>query len=64
MLLGTAEIRVVGAKGVYASPTLISHYVAEHHYAPPADFLHGVLRGPGPTSEAYQAALLRKLDVN
>lgn len=42
--LGTAEIWVPGHDGViYAAPTLIIHYVAEHHYRPPADFVAAVM---------------------
>ena len=41
--LGDAEIRVCGATGsVYAVPTLVAHYVAEHGYLPPKDFLDGL----------------------
>jgi hypothetical protein len=39
--LGNGEIRVPGANGlVYAAPTLICHYIDEHEYGPPEDFLH------------------------
>jgi hypothetical protein len=44
-LVGSAEIRVDGLSGQrYASPDMIIHYVEEHGYAPPADFVEGVLR--------------------
>lgn len=43
--LGDAEIRVRGAGDVvYASPTLICHYIAKHHYRPPEEFLEAVAR--------------------
>jgi hypothetical protein len=42
------EIRVIGPSGtVYAAPALIAHYVSAHHYAPPDDFVAGVLAGTG-----------------
>lgn len=42
--LGTAEIRVRGIEPiVYSAPTLIYHYVADHHYAPPDEFVEAVL---------------------
>lgn len=42
--VGNGEIRVAGAGGqVYAAPTLIYHYVADHHYKPPAEFVRAVL---------------------
>ena len=43
--LGDAEIRVTGEAGtVYAAPSLIAHYVAEHRYLPPAMFIDAALR--------------------
>jgi hypothetical protein len=43
--LGSAEIRVEGKGGkIYAAPDLIYHYVAEHDYAPPEEFVGAVLR--------------------
>lgn len=42
--LGSAEIRVPGKAGtVYACPDLIYHYVRDHHYRPPNEFLVAVL---------------------
>ncbi len=44
VLLGSAEIRVVGlGKTVYAAPDLIYHYVREHEYDPPCQFKAAVL---------------------
>lgn len=58
LLLGTAEIRVFGEKStIYAAPTLIYHYVAGHHYAPPETFVRAVLEGPSPGSPEYLARL-------
>jgi hypothetical protein len=38
--LGSAEIRVEGRSGiVYCAPNLILHYVADHQYLPPPEFL-------------------------
>lgn len=38
--MGTAEIHAVGADGVrYAAPTLVIHYVIEHEYQPPEEFV-------------------------
>lgn len=42
---GAAEIRAVGADGTrFAAPSLIEHFVAEHCYSPPAEFVAAVLR--------------------
>jgi hypothetical protein len=47
--LGDAEIRVRGRNGTtYAAPSLIAHYVAEHHYAPPEEFLAAVRESSAP----------------
>jgi hypothetical protein len=43
VLLGSAEIRVKGASGImYAAPNLIYHYITEHAYQPPAEFMEAV----------------------
>ncbi|MBC6463686.1 hypothetical protein [Actinomadura sp. HBU206391] len=41
---GNGEVRVPGGSGImYAAPVMISHYVAEHRYAPPDAFVTAVL---------------------
>jgi len=45
-LLGTAEIRVRTPHFTYAAPNLVLHYVVDHHYLPPDDFVEGVLAAP------------------
>ena len=53
--LGSAEIRVFGAADrVYAAPNLIYHYVVDHHYRPPEEFIQAVLASPLPDSQEYQ----------
>ncbi len=56
--LGDGEIRVLGESVVYAAPALIYHYVVEHHYKPPDEFIEAVLAGE-PASE-QQRELLKK----
>lgn len=42
--LGSAEIWVWGENNkVYAAPNLIYHYVTQHHYQPPDEFISAVL---------------------
>lgn len=54
--LGSAEIRVFGREaGTYAAPNLIYHYVVDHHYLPPEEFIRAVLEGPLPDSPEYLA---------
>jgi hypothetical protein len=41
---GNGEIHVRGASGtVYCAPSLILHYVAEHQYQPPQEFVEAVI---------------------
>lgn len=52
------EIRVISDSGIaYAAPTLILHYIAEHKYLPPQEFVDAVLTGPIPGSEEYDIIL-------
>ena len=50
---GSHEIRVVGSSRVYAAPTMIYHYVTDHNYLPPEEFIQAVLTGPGPGTDSY-----------
>ena len=47
---GNGEIRVMGISSVYAGPILIYHYVIEHQYNPPEEFVEAVLTGLSPNS--------------
>jgi len=52
--LGSAEIRVFDACGdAFAAPDLLYHYVADHHYRPPPEFVTAVMSGPATGSDAY-----------
>jgi hypothetical protein len=43
---GSAELHVAAADGrVYAAPSLVLHYVRDHGYGPPAEFVAAVLCG-------------------
>ncbi|MEM8860255.1 MAG: hypothetical protein AAGD96_18155 [Chloroflexota bacterium] len=55
--LGGAEIRVIGQDDIFAAPDLIYHYVADHHYLPPAEFIEAVLNGPQPNSAEFRALI-------
>ncbi len=39
---GNGEIRVVGKDKVYVAPQLLLHYITEHNYQPPAEFLETI----------------------
>jgi hypothetical protein len=54
--LGSAEIRVFSLEGTaYAAPDMVYHYVVDHHYLPPEEFVRSVLKGPLPDSPEYLA---------
>lgn len=56
--LGRSEIRVLGKAGrIYAAPTLIYHYIVDHEYKPPEEFIQAVLEGPSPESSIYEEFL-------
>lgn len=40
---GSAEIHVSGPDGTFVAPTLIVHYVTEHGYCPPPEFVQAVM---------------------
>jgi len=43
--LGSGEVEAAGADGTrYRAPTLIYHYVTEHGYLPPQEFIEAVLQ--------------------
>ena len=52
--IGNGEIRVRGEGLVYAAPALIYHYVVDHNYRPPDEFIAAVLDGD-PTSPEHRA---------
>lgn len=46
-IVGGAEIRVAGPSGVtFAAPDMIIHYVTDHGYKPPDEFLVALRHGP------------------
>ena len=50
----SGELRVFGRNNtIYAAPTMIIHYVVEHNYFPPQEFIDAVLHGPHPPSQEY-----------
>lgn len=54
LLLGTSEIRVFSPDGtIYAAPTLIYHYVLQHNYRPPDEFMNALRVGDSPPMEDY-----------
>lgn len=58
--LGFAEIRVLSedCNVVFAAPTLIYHYILDHGYKPPEEFIQAVLNGPKPGTTEYKKFLV------
>jgi hypothetical protein len=49
------EIRIFGqGEIVYAAPTMIYHYVVDHHYRPPDEFIQAILTSPAVDSVEYR----------
>ena len=54
------EIRVVSSDGkIYACPELILHYIEDHKYLPPQEFIDAVMSGPTPGSKEYKNIITR-----
>lgn len=51
------NVFVPGASVVYAAPAAIVHYIEQHSYQPPTEFVEAVLHCPDCNSEAYRVAL-------
>ena len=62
LLLGSAEIRVFAEGVVFAAPNLVYHYVVDHHYLPPDEFLRAILDGKPRPGTAEYAALVAEYD--
>ena len=55
--LGSGDIVVFGPEEIYIAPDLICHYVLDHDYLPPAEFIQAVLSCPFPDSAEYFARM-------
>lgn len=53
--LGNSEVRVLDKERgvIYASPNLLIHYIVNHHYCPPEEYIKAVIEGPKPNSKDY-----------
>ena len=49
-------ILVIAVGAIYAAPNLIYHYVAEHHYAPPQEFVDALLHCADHVEETLRRA--------
>jgi hypothetical protein len=51
---GIRNLGVLHGDLLYVAPEMIVHYIEQHGYCPPADFIAAVLKSPLPDSEEYQ----------
>jgi hypothetical protein len=52
--MGSGEVWIFGGNGqAYAAPSLIYHYVVNHRYMPPEEFIQATLESPLPESLEY-----------
>ncbi len=56
LCIGEIRVRAAGGR-VYAAPGLLLHYVVQHHYRPPREFIQAVLSAPLPGTPEYQAEM-------
>ena len=55
--LGSGNLWIPTASAVYEAPAMILHYIADHGYAPPEEFIAAVLDCPPQGSRAYLTLL-------
>ena len=55
----TGRFGVPSGNILFVAPTMIVHYVEQHRYAPPNEFVSAVLKSPLPGTQEYQAAVAR-----
>ena len=54
---GSDNFGVPAADKLFFSPEMIVHYVEEHHYAPPAEFIAAIMASPLPGTREYVNAV-------
>jgi hypothetical protein len=53
---GAGEIAVPASGILYVAPSMISHYVEAHRYAPPGEFVAACMASPLPGTDEYRIA--------
>jgi hypothetical protein len=52
--MGSGDFGVPSGDRLFVAPVLVLHYVLEHRYLPPREFVDAVLKAPPPRSSRYQ----------
>lgn len=56
---GVANLFVPSENAVFVAPELVVHYIEEHSYCPPAEFVAAVMACPPMNSQAFHSAIAR-----
>jgi hypothetical protein len=51
---GIGNFGVLSGDLLFVTPEMVVHYIEQHAYCPPADFVAAVFRSPMPDTEEYQ----------
>jgi hypothetical protein len=51
---GIGNFGVPSGDLLFVAPEMVEHYIEQHSYSPPAEFVAAVLRSPLPDTEEYQ----------
>lgn len=57
--LGSGSFGVPAGEKLYYAPDMIAHYVEQHDYDPPAEFIAAVIASPLPGTSEYATAVKR-----
>jgi hypothetical protein len=57
--LGFGSFGVPAGEKLYYAPDMIAHYVEQHDYDPPAEFINAVMASPLPGTHEYTIAVKR-----
>jgi hypothetical protein len=52
--LGIGNFGVPSGDLLFVAPKMVVHYIEQHGYSPPAEFVEAVLRSPLPDTEEYE----------
>lgn len=61
---GTANLGVPAGEALFVAPEMVLHYVDEHGYRPPDEFVAAVMASPLPGTPEYAAAVARFREIH
>jgi hypothetical protein len=57
--VGFGRFGVPAGDKLYCAPDLVAHYIEQHDYDPPGEFITAVMAAPSPGTDAYTDAVKR-----